>query len=330
MLPLGDDLERGHGRSYATLALSVLLLLLFAYTDLLLPAERRSEMVQSFGLVPARLLEDPVAWWPSLLSYIFLHGSWLHVLGNVLFLWVFGRALETELRWFFVPVFLILGAAGGLGSALLRPESTVPTIGASGAISGMIGAYLVLFPEASIRLLVFVWAIPSLLLRIGSPVLDIPAWIFIALWIAFQLSGGLGAQFSPSGVDYGAHLAGFIAGYGLVRLLRASLGLWPDQHEPRPIGWEPLRQPPRGRRGTYLVADRPLKAGHVLQPGDLVVAKPPSGLADPNSVAPRERAAVLGRRLRVDRFRYEPLLWSDLVEPERAEAARLDAPRVRP
>src|SRR6185312_4425355 len=93
-----------------------------------------------FGLVPARLAASPAQAWPTLLTYQFLHGSVLHLATNLLFLWVFGKGLERELRWGYLPFFLVCGVAAGLASVWYRAGATTPTIGASGAISGVMGA----------------------------------------------------------------------------------------------------------------------------------------------------------------------------------------------
>lgn len=319
MLPIGDDLEIREWRPVATYVLVGLLAGAFLYVRLWQGPWQAEAWHRALGLVPARLLGEPASAWPTLVSSLFLHGSVVHLLGNALFLWVFGRALESELRWFFLPYFVGLGAVAGLGSALLRWESTTPSIGASGAISGLLGAYLVLFPTANVRVLVVIWAPLAWLLNSPLPAFDVPAWLFLPVWLGLQVVGGLGNLFSPSGVDYGAHLAGFLGGYVATAGLRRAFGLWPDSPRIR-LGWDPLYQPAPAPRGPILVARRPLPAGRVLQADDLEVVARPRGYADPDPVPARERHRVLGRRLRVERYRFEPLLWSHLEPPDSGPA----------
>jgi hypothetical protein len=116
----------------------------------------------------------------------------------------------------------------------------------------------------------------------------------------------------------------------MLRLLRSAFGLWPDHH-PRSFSFDPLRQPPSGRRGAYLAASRRLPAGHVVQLQDLLKVEPKAGLTDVDSIDPRARPLLVGRRLRVERYRYEPFLWSDFAPSEEGgHAHRLDEPAPRP
>jgi membrane associated rhomboid family serine protease len=304
----------------ATYGLVLALAAIFLYEHLVLEPEQREQLRRTLGLVPGRLIDDPGAAWPMLISHVFLHGSLLHLLGNGIFLWVFGRALEGELRWAFLPTFLLLGALAGLGSVLLRWDSDVPGIGASGAISGLMGAYLVLFPDANVRVLVFALAPFTLIFGGSVPAFDVPAWIFLPLWLGLQLFGGLGAALSPSGVDFGAHVVGFLAGFGMVRVLRAAFGLWPDEIGRR-LGYDPLLQPATPATEPYLTLRGQRPAGHVLERGDLQVVSRKSTYLDPDAVPARYRETIIGRTLKVERYRYEPLLWSDL-EPLHAGAER--------
>jgi membrane associated rhomboid family serine protease len=183
------------------------------------------------GLIPAELvrlrnLEIPVGkdrWgqtviYPrrispplSLLLSLFMHGSWLHLLGNMLFLWIFGNNIEDRLgRIRFVFFYLLCGVGASLAHVLFNPDSLVPVIGASGAISGVMGAYLALFPTARVRTLVFVFILVT--------TMDIPASVFLVIWFAFQfLSAGDG-----SGIAWMAHVGGFILGFLMVKLFLAG------------------------------------------------------------------------------------------------------------
>lgn len=174
-------------------------------------------IIQTFGYIPARLL-DPRAFgyapWEAgftLLSSLFLHGGFVHLIGNLVYLWVFGGAVEDEMgrvRFFFF--FLACGAAGSLTHTLLYPHSTVPSIGSSGSIAGLLGAFLILRPNARIVTLfplVVYWAMA-----------EIPSLLFIPVWFGMQFfSGFLALQAARetqevAGVAWWAHVGGFVFG----------------------------------------------------------------------------------------------------------------------
>jgi len=161
------------------------------------------EIVNWVDIAPADFLPLP----GSIFTSMFLHGGWMHLIGNMWFLWIFGDNIEEHLGTIrYVIFYLIVGIAGALAQAFSLPSSTAPMIGASGAIAGVLGGYLMLFPRA--KVVTFV-AIPLL-----WPVIDVPAWIFLGLWFfgQFLISSG-------SGVAWMAHVGGFLAGLGLIRLL---------------------------------------------------------------------------------------------------------------
>jgi membrane associated rhomboid family serine protease len=147
----------------------------------------------------------------SLLLSLFMHGSWLHLIGNMLFLWIFGNNIEDRLgRIRFVFFYLLCGVSASLAHVLFNPHSLVPVIGASGAISGVMGAYLALFPTARVRTLVFVFILVT--------TIDIPAGVFLVIWFLFQfLSAGGG-----SGIAWLAHVGGFILGFLLIKIFLAG------------------------------------------------------------------------------------------------------------
>jgi membrane associated rhomboid family serine protease len=143
----------------------------------------------------------------SLLLSLFMHGSWLHLLGNMLFLWIFGNNIEDRLgRVKFILFYLLCGVVASLTHVLFNPGSLIPVIGASGAVSGVMGAYLALFPTARVRTLVFVFILVT--------TMDIPASVFLVIWFAFQFfyAGG------GSGIAWLAHVGGFVLGFLLVKL----------------------------------------------------------------------------------------------------------------
>jgi len=148
---------------------------------------------------------------------MFLHGGWMHFLGNMLFLWIFGDNVEDRLGHARYLVFYLLsGYAATLGHFLSSPSSAVPAIGASGAISGVLGAYLFLHPKARIQTLIFFGFFARLTL--------VPAWVFLPLWFLIQLFSGLASLGAPNaqeggGVAFFAHIGGFVAGPALLFLL---------------------------------------------------------------------------------------------------------------
>ncbi len=150
------------------------------------------------------------------LTSMFLHGGWGHLLGNALFLWVFGNNIEDSMGPVrFVVFYVICGLAAAAAHVLVAPASPVPTVGASGAISGVLGAYLVLYPKARVNMLFFF----LIIIR----VIPLPAWVVLAWWFAIQVIQGL-PQLSPmrpevsGGVAVWAHIGGFIAGVVLIKL----------------------------------------------------------------------------------------------------------------
>lgn len=157
---------------------------------------------------------DPLNWATPVIS-IFLHGGWSHLLGNALFLWVFGNNIEDVMgRGRFLLFFLICGVAAAAAHVIVQPGSPVPTVGASGAVSGVMGAYLVLFPRVRVRML-FVFVV-------FFRVIALPAWAVLIWWFGLQLVMGLpslsGAGELTGGVAVWAHVGGFLTGALLIRL----------------------------------------------------------------------------------------------------------------
>jgi membrane associated rhomboid family serine protease len=184
-------------------------------------------LVTTWGVVPVDLL---AAWDAgdylseetfTLISSQFLHGGWLHVLGNLLYLWIFGNNIEDRLgRLAFLGFYLAGGIAAALAQVAVDPTSDVPMIGASGAIAAVLGAYLVLFPRARITSLVF--------LGFFYQLIDVPAIIVLAFWFVLQLIDGLaslGMTGSGAGIAFFAHIGGFVFGVGVALLVRGSTGL---------------------------------------------------------------------------------------------------------
>jgi membrane associated rhomboid family serine protease len=187
-----------------------------------------------FGMVPALLfgyreLPEAIAIippWATLFTSMFLHGGWLHLAGNMLFLWIFGNNVEDLLgRGRYLVLYLGSGVSAALAQALPAAHSPIPMIGASGAIAGVLGAYLMIYPRANVH--VFVWIV------IFFWIVTVPAWILLGLWFAMQLLSGLAVAANSPGVAFWAHVGGFAAGIILFLLLRPRrVGLLQPQRTP--------------------------------------------------------------------------------------------------
>ncbi len=152
--------------------------------------------------------------WQAVVTSMFFHGGWLHLLGNMWFLWLFGNNIEDSMGHFrFVVFYLLIGVVAGLTQVFLSPKSPIPTIGASGAISGIMGAYLLLYPRVRIQTL-FIFIV---IVRIFA----VPAWFILAEWFVLQVVQNLAAPATAGGgVAYGAHIGGFVCGLLLISLFR--------------------------------------------------------------------------------------------------------------
>ena len=173
------------------------------------------------GLVPpgrgfpmgpgAVCLTDPGRQASHLITSMFLHGGWMHLIGNMWFLWIFGNNVEDSMgRLRFVAFYLLTGLAAALGQVITSPDSIVPMVGASGAISGVMGAYLVLYPR------VRVYALIPIFVFFTS--IALPAWAMLGYWFLLQLASGLFSSSEMGGVAFWAHIGGFVAGVVLVKL----------------------------------------------------------------------------------------------------------------
>ncbi len=175
-----------------------------------------------YGMIPAVLFGSAhlapylqiVPGWATVFTSMFLHGGWFHLIGNMLFLWIFGKNVEGELGHFrYLVLYLASGVAAALIQGLSDPGSHVPMIGASGAIAGVLGAYAVLYPRANVH--VFVWIV------IFFRIVNVPAWMLLGLWFAMQLVSGLEQGRGSPGVAFWAHVGGFVTGMILVIVLRS-------------------------------------------------------------------------------------------------------------
>lgn len=214
MLPIGDE-QNGRTRTpYVTYALLAINILIFLY-ELVLPEQALTEFIFQWGVIPVEISNQQRLF--TLISSMFLHGGWMHLIGNMLFLFVFGDNIEDTMGHLrFLGFYLLCGIGAGLAQVLINPASQIPLIGASGAIAGVLGAYIVLFPHGRIRTLVFAGFFVTTIL--------VPAWVMIGLWFVLQLVSGvtsLGGQVEDAGgVAFWAHVGGFVLGALLVFLFR--------------------------------------------------------------------------------------------------------------
>jgi membrane associated rhomboid family serine protease len=216
LIPLYDDVPT---RRFAVVTLVVILLnvAVFAF-ELTLPRYGMTlggfyakagatpfELAHGLDVPPA----DLVPWWATLFTSMFIHGGWLHLIFNMLYLWIFGNNVEDALgRVRFLGFYLACGLVATATQVLTGPGSTAPMIGASGAVAGVLGAYLVLYPRARV-LSVFT-------LGVIFPVVSVPAWILLAVWFALQaVEGVLSFRHPDVGVAFFAHVGGFLTGMGL-------------------------------------------------------------------------------------------------------------------
>jgi membrane associated rhomboid family serine protease len=212
-----------------------------------------AESVCNLGLIPGELTRtlspgtqfplgeglacviDPGAQTSNILTSMFLHGSWMHLIGNMWFLWLFGNNIEDSMtRPRFIAFYLLCGLAAAMLQVLVEPRSGVPMVGASGAISGVMGAYLVLYPRVKVYTL--------LPLGFFITTVALPAWAMLIYWMVLQLAGGVVGIYSDAagGVAFWAHVGGFLAGIILIKLF-AKPNHVADHEEhhwrPRRVGW---------------------------------------------------------------------------------------------
>ncbi|HVK39894.1 MAG TPA: rhomboid family intramembrane serine protease [Candidatus Kapabacteria bacterium] len=212
MFPIGDENRDGRTTPIVTYVLILLNVVVFVYELML--GDGVQQFILDWGSVPREVIRDGE--WLTLLSSMFIHGGFAHVIGNMAFLHVFGDNVEDALgHGRYLLFYLVTGMAAHAAHILLNPESGIPTVGASGAISGILGAYIVMFHMNRVR----VWW--------GFFVTSLPAWAMIGLWAAQQFFATYASiayteQTEGGGVAYAAHAGGFIAGVVLALVLRGG------------------------------------------------------------------------------------------------------------
>ena len=207
MFPIGDDDSARRTVPVVTYVLIALNILFFV-----LELGGGDAFIEKWAFVPTRFLADPVADFLTLFSSMFMHAGWVHLGGNMLYLWIFGDNVEDRFGHIkFVIFYLICGLVATFAQLLFSLGSNLPNLGASGAIAGVLGAYILLFPQGKVRVLQ------------GQRVVQVSALIVIGLWIVLQFFSGLAsitATTDTGGVAYMAHIGGFIAGFILTFLFR--------------------------------------------------------------------------------------------------------------
>ncbi|MDH3709937.1 MAG: rhomboid family intramembrane serine protease [Cyclobacteriaceae bacterium] len=206
IFPIGDTQVKGGSFPYICYGLLALNILVFLYEwQLQLGSETRiNEFLTTYGAIPTEILngEDLI----TLITSMFLHGGWMHLIGNMLFLWVFADNIEATIgNVSFVAFYLLGGLAASMAHVYFNMDSTIPTVGASGAISAVLGAYMVMFPRSKIKVLVVLF----------FRSFHLSALVFLGLWILQQLIAGfgsLGGTAESSGVAWWAHIGGFVFG----------------------------------------------------------------------------------------------------------------------
>ncbi|WP_071674169.1 rhomboid family intramembrane serine protease [Nioella nitratireducens] len=260
MFPLRDHnpSERTPFVTWALIAVNVVVFLSYfpsiGGSDRLLMA-----FYSDWALVPAEVSHGIEM--RTIVTSMFLHGGWMHIIGNMLFLWIFGDNLEDQLGHVgFLLFYLVCGVAAAMGQVLADPTSTVPMVGASGAIAGVMGGYLLMFPKARVDLL--------FILFVFIRVVTVPAWLMLGLWFGMQLANGASSVGAGGGVAYWAHIGGFVAGVILILpawLRRGGPAFW-DRTHGRPPHEEV--QYPETRRSAIPLAGRrgAQRQGHDADP----------------------------------------------------------------
>ena len=208
MLPIGDDDSGRRTIPLVTYTLIVLNVLFF-----LVELSGGDAFIVKWAFIPSRFLANPFGDFLTLFTSMFMHAGWLHLGGNMLYLWIFGDNVEDRFGHLkFLIFYLLCGLAATFAQLAFSPGSSVPNLGASGAIAGVLGAYILMFPQGMVRVMQ------------GQRMIQVPALIVIGFWIVLQLFSGIGSMTAADtgGVAYMAHIGGFAAGIVLAFLFRGN------------------------------------------------------------------------------------------------------------
>lgn len=208
MFPIGDDNSTRRTVPFVTYALVAINVAVF-----FLELNYGDTFIREWAFIPARFTADPAANMATVFSAMFMHGGWLHLGGNMLYLWIFGDNVEDHFGHLkYLLFYLAAGIAATFAQYAFLPESNVPNVGASGAIAGVLGAYILMFPHRRVNVL------------LGRAVVAMPAIVVLGFWIVLQLVSGVGSiattDADMGGVAYMAHIGGFAAGFLMAFLFR--------------------------------------------------------------------------------------------------------------
>ena len=212
MFPVGDDNSQERTVPVVTYVLIALNVLFF-----LVELSGGDQFIKDWAFIPARFTAHPETNVVTIFTSMFMHGGWLHLFGNMLFLWIFGDNVEDRFGHVkFLVFYLLAGIAATFAQYAVSPQSSVPNVGASGAIAGVLGAYIIMFPQSRVNVL------------LGRQIVAMPAFVVLGLWIVLQLVSGVGTiaptDESSGGVAYMAHVGGFASGLLMTFLFRGSSG----------------------------------------------------------------------------------------------------------
>ncbi len=207
MFPIGDD--NSQNRSFPIITYAFIILNLFFF---MLELSTGDTFIIQWSFIPRRFLADPLSGLPTIFTSMFMHAGWLHLLGNMLYLWIFGDNVEDRFgRISFIFFYLLCGITATFAQMTLNTNSIIPNLGASGAIAGVLGSYIIMFPRSRVTVLM------------GRAIIPVPAFLVLGLWIFLQLFSGLDSISNTAdtgGVAYMAHIGGFIAGLMLTLVIR--------------------------------------------------------------------------------------------------------------
>ena len=212
MFPISDDDSARRTLPVVTYALIALNILVF-----FIELNGGDAFIKQWAFVPSRFISNPASEVPTIFTAMFMHGGWLHLFGNMLYLWIFGDNVEDEFGHLkFLVFYLLCGIAATFAQFYFSMQSSVPNVGASGAIAGVLGAYILMFPRSRVNVL------------LGRQIVAMPAVMVLGMWIVLQLVSGVGTiaytdeSANSGGVAYMAHIGGFAAGFLMAFLLRGT------------------------------------------------------------------------------------------------------------
>ena len=209
MFPIGDDNSARRLTPLVTYTLIVINVLFF-----LVELNSGDAFIMMWAFIPSRFLANPIGDLPTLFTSMFMHAGWLHLGGNMLYLWIFGDNVEDRFgHTKFLIFYLLCGLGATFAQLMFSLGSDIPNLGASGAIAGVLGSYILMFPKGRIRVLQ------------GQQVVQAPALMVIGFWIVLQLFSGIGSIANTAdtgGVAYMAHIGGFVAGFLLTIFFKGN------------------------------------------------------------------------------------------------------------